>query len=445
MPGWGNWVENFEFVGESQCPIVRKSQMMGLKSAEAAQKFSGCCYLDMSTWPEFIKSAEAVQPDEAAIEAVVAVFRDKLKATVPLQAEGISEDSLNRQLQSADDHVMALARRTLRNVEAAAVARRMQSTPGSALPAGVSSPASAKALANALAPSKVVDVVDLLQKQGLTGLSYHLQADQSLFDTLVAHTEEAKRAGRSPFAFVDLTSKECLPLWIPVDSVGGRFAIRDEEDIALTSSSPISNLGDLSKALKGATSAPRFFRSVQQWTAAYWRWAVAAISAEHWQMAQALAHQDVILQLAEQERLKSKPPYAAFLYDEMARRQWARRAEKRDPTFDLKAEAHKLDKDLLEVVHQRLASVLQQAGIDGLSRVPQDQAALSQQLASAEAATRKAEQVQKSLAEARRQLLDKSSDASKQPEQSRREIKTQKWFDKKQARIQQQRAKKSNI
>lgn len=85
-------------------------------------------------------------------------------------------------------------------------------------------------------------------------------------------------------------------------------------------------------------------------------------------MAQASAHQDVILQLAEQERLKSKPPYAAFLYDEMARRQWARRAEKRDPTCDLKSESHKIDKDLLEVVQQRLASVLQQAGIESRAR-----------------------------------------------------------------------------
>lgn len=139
----------------------------------------------MSTWPEFIKSAEAVQPDEAAIEAVAAIFRDKLKATAPLQAEGISEHSLNRQLQSADDHVMALARRTLRNVEAAAVARCSPHLV-SALPATVSGAASAKALANALAPGKVVDVADLLQKEGLTGLSYHLQANQSLFDTLMA-------------------------------------------------------------------------------------------------------------------------------------------------------------------------------------------------------------------------------------------------------------------
>eukprot|EP00435_Cladocopium_sp_Y103_P039301 s772_g10.t1 len=363
----------------------------------------------MASWPDFIKAAETVEPEGAVIDAVASIFKDKLKATVPVQAEGISEEALNAVISDVDPPVMALARRTLRNVEAAAVARRTQATSTSLLNAATGS--SAKLLANALSPSKTVDVADKLKTHHLQDLGYHLQADQSLFDLLVAHTEEAKRASRTPFAFVDLTSKECLPLWIPLDSVGGRFAVRDEEDVALTSSSPISNLGDLSKALKGATSAPRFFRSVQQWSAAFWRWATAAISAEHWQMAQALAHHDIILQLAEQERLKSKPPYAAFLYDEMLRRQWSRRAEKRDPTFDLKSEAQKLDKDLLEVVHQRLATVLRQAGIESQA-AGRDQAVLSQQMASAEAAQKKAEQVQKSLAEAQRNILAKAQATS---------------------------------
>ena len=52
--------------------------------------------------------------------------------------------------------------------------------------------------------------------------------------------------------------------------------------------------------------------------------------------------------------------------------------------------------------------------------------------------------MEKRLAEARRQLLDKSADASK-PEPSRKQIKTQKWWDKKQDRTQQQKAKKPNI
>ena len=86
---------------------------------------------------------------------------------------------------------------------------------------------------------------------------------------------------------------------------------------------------------------------------------------------QSLARQDVILQLAEQDRLKSKPPYAAFLYDdEMPEGQ-------RNVIPPLTSSPRR-------AVHQQLASVLQQAGVDGLSRVPQDQAALSQQLASPE-------------------------------------------------------------
>ena len=101
------------------------------------------------------------------------------------------------------------------------------------------------ALASAIAPSKRADVADLLAKNQLQGLGFHFQADQSLYNTLVAHTEEAKCQQREPFAFVDHTGKECLPLWVPSDSVGGRFAIRDEENFNLTGHSPIPNVSSL--------------------------------------------------------------------------------------------------------------------------------------------------------------------------------------------------------
>ena len=120
----------------------------------------------MASWADFIKSVEVVPPDEAAIATVAAIFTDKLKAAIPVQAEGISEAELNEQLQAVDVHVIALARRTLRNVEAAAVARRAQTVPllsGQSVVA-----ASAKTLATALAPSRTVDVADLLTKHNLT-------------------------------------------------------------------------------------------------------------------------------------------------------------------------------------------------------------------------------------------------------------------------------------
>lgn len=109
----------------------------------------------MARWADFIKSVEVVPLDEAAIAAVAAIFTDKLKAAVPVQAEGISEAELNEQLQAVDAHMIALARRTLRNVEAAAVARRAQNVP---LLSGQSAvTASAQTLATTLAPSRAVD------------------------------------------------------------------------------------------------------------------------------------------------------------------------------------------------------------------------------------------------------------------------------------------------
>jgi hypothetical protein len=53
----------------------------------------------------------------------------------------------------------------------------------------------------------------------------------------------------------------------------------------------------------------------------------------------------------------------AFLYDDLLRRQWARRADKRDPSLDITAESQKIDKDMLELARQRLSQVLQEVGL----------------------------------------------------------------------------------
>ncbi|CAE7673108.1 YRB2 [Symbiodinium necroappetens] len=320
--------------------------------------------------------------------------------------------------------------------------------------AGVS--ASARALAAAMSPLKTADAQDLLRKDHLPGLQFHLQPDQALFDVLQAHTDEARKNGRTPFHFVDLTAKDTLPLWVPSDGVGGKFSLREEEELSLASNSPIGNLGDLTRVLKSATSTTRFFRSVPQWTAAFWRWAVAAISAQHITLAQVLAHQDVVLSICEQERLRSRPPYAGFLYDEMARRQWARRAEKKDPSFDLTAETQKVDKDLKEVVMQRLGTVLRLAELEydavataSGSRAGEQQ--LSQQLAAAAAAQRKADAVTKSLASAQKDILAKAAAAAAKPNESdetgekqltNKQRKAKNWFLKQKERREQQWNKK---
>ena len=237
-------------------------------------------------------------------------------------------------------------------------------------------------------------------------------------------------------------------------------SLRDEEEFSLASTSPIGSLGDLTRALKGATATPRFFRSVSQWTAAFWRWAVAAVAAQHITMPQVIAHQDVVLQICEQERLRSRPPYAGFLYDEMARKQWARRTEKKDPSFNLDAETQKLDKDLRELVTQRLGAVMRITEVEG--SVPSSAGStiderLSQQLAAAEAAQKKAAAVTKSLTAAQRNIIDKAVVASSAdgapkiaaPEEEKqmtgKQLKAHKWFLKQKERGQQQQIKKKHF
>ena len=290
----------------------------------------------MASWEDFISQAEQSTPPPDIRDRVVKVCKDTFNAASPWDAEGLAEEGLSAELSDSPP-ALALARRTLRNVEAAAKARRVQVAQTMSLTSAAGVSASAKALAAAMAPMKTTDAQDLLRKAHLDGLPFYLQPDQALFDLLQAHTDEARKNGRTPFLFVDIAAKDALPLWVPSDNVGGKFSLRDEE-LSLTSTSPIGSLGDLTRALTSATSTPRFFRSVPQWTAAFWRWAVAAVAAQHITLPQVLAHQDVVLQICEQERLRSRPPYAGFLYDEMARKQWSRRAEKKDPSFDLGSE-----------------------------------------------------------------------------------------------------------
>ena len=97
-------------------------------------------------WTDFIKSVEAVEPAEDVISKVAEVFVDKLSAQVPLQAEGIPDDVLDGKLAGQPPPVVALARRTLRNVEAAAVARRAQASQGGALFFASTAAANAKRL-----------------------------------------------------------------------------------------------------------------------------------------------------------------------------------------------------------------------------------------------------------------------------------------------------------
>eukprot|EP00971_Amphidinium_carterae_P055091 1085579-Amphidinium_carterae.1 len=55
---------------------------------------------------------------------------------------------------------------------------------------------------------KQVNVKERLAKDNLEALPFHLLPDQSVWQQLEAENMAAKTAGRQPFSYVDLTSKE---------------------------------------------------------------------------------------------------------------------------------------------------------------------------------------------------------------------------------------------
>eukprot|EP00438_Fugacium_kawagutii_P029513 Skav222739 [mRNA] locus=scaffold2390:473992:475065:+ [translate_table: standard] len=308
----------------------------------------------MASWADFLKKVEDPSPGEAVVTATISWFTDKLKIDSPALAEGYTEQMLEGQLPT-ELPVQACVRRVLRAIDAVSQARRAQQAVGAT--------SSAQSLAKLFVPSKAADVASLLSKAQLANVSFSLQAEQSLWNSMHQHTEECKASGKTPFLYVDLTSKESLPMWLTPDVIGGKFQLHDEGEWPLRGHIPISSLQDLGKALKSATASPRFFRTVSQWNGAFLRYAIVAVATGQLSWPAVLAHVDNVLQLAEQERMKGNRPFLAFLYEELLRKNWARRAEKGDPSLDIPCESQKIDKDLLDIAKHRMAEVMKEAGL----------------------------------------------------------------------------------
>ena len=361
-----------------------------------------------TSWEELISSTtEAAKPPEDVLQAAVKFLTDVAKLPDPNAASGVTEADVDKCTLPELLPAAALIRRLVRHIEALDKARMAQATAKTAL---------ANVLASALAPAKAPDVADMLQKCGLSKLGFHVQADQSLYVALQLASEEAKAQSRTPFTYVDFTSKEVLPLWLPADS--GKFTLRDDDESRLAGHHAIGSLSDLSKALKGATASPRFFRNVQQWVAAFVRYATTAVATGQMTWPVVFGHLDVVLQ----EKIKGRAAYLAFLYDDLVRRQWARRAEKRDPSLDILAESQKVDKDMLELARQRVSSWLL------LSKL-----------------RRGLKQPVRSWAKFRRsswQKLQRQQEADSQETLPRGSVRTMNWFSKQANRRQQQQDKR---
>ena len=243
-------------------------------------------------------------------------------------------------------------------------------------------------------PKKAVDISLLLGAAGVQGTPQIGLAPAAVFERLAEAADTAKRNGKTPYTFVELTSRDILPEWIHPEAVGGKLPVPCEnEDLAT------GTLAQVATALKAATTAPRFFRTYQQWLGAWNRYGVAAISTKHMCIVSVLGHAQTIARISEERRgVEHHHVALSVQYDELRRRNWEARAARGDPDLNIRRESWAIDRELLDLAKARLETVVLNAGMATRRKESQSpssqvtsESALAKQAAAIEAATKKAE------------------------------------------------------
>ena len=159
----------------------------------------------------------------------------------PSAVDGVSDQDVDDNSPPKELVVKAFVKRTLRNINAAQQAKRAKvAGPGGSESSGSplaplqynadlglaqlgseSALAVARSLTNGV---RSIDVLSKLSSSSLAGLPFHLQVDAAVWHLLDSETTAAAACNppRKPFAYIDLTSKDVLPMWIAPDAVGGR-------------------------------------------------------------------------------------------------------------------------------------------------------------------------------------------------------------------------------
>jgi hypothetical protein len=401
-----------------------------------------------SAWTTFLLAVDDSPPKSNVIEGVSSWLVER-GITDPRMLEGVSEADIDTNNPPSDLLTKAFLKRALRCVEVAQQAKRQKtlnpaersptvgvfSDPGagdvaSRLLGVVGGDASALALAHSLAGgSKALDISQRIENSPLAGLPFHMQAEAKIWQQL--ETETVAAAASSPprvaFTYVDLTSKEVLPLWLSPDAIGGKLTMSGESDWCVDANASLKTLGQLGAALSSATQTPKFFRSLSQWSATFMRYAAVAIVFNQWTLPAVLTYMNLIYQIVEEEMSSGNSAFLAILYDDLLRRDFSKRAERRDPTFVLADEVQRVNKQIMQAARTRLGTVLETAGITRVKTDPAATAfgassassaslgqmaaesALAKQNAAANALRVKAEQASRTLAAQQRDLDARTS------------------------------------
>jgi hypothetical protein len=195
------------------------------------------------------------------------------------------------------------------------------------------------------AGAEEIDVAKNLKDANMSTLPYHLQCDKAVWKILDAENKAAKAAGRKAFAYVDLTAKEVLPIWLPQDAIGGKSLFGSDWQPSDAAASSLAELGD---ALQAASSQRKIFRSISQWLGAFIKYAATAIPMKQMSNAGAFAYMNVVMKIHEEEKDANGAALVSVIYDDVFRKMIARQAEAKDPGLDFDAEFSTVDKNILE-------------------------------------------------------------------------------------------------
>ena len=252
-----------------------------------------------------------------------------------------------------------------------------------------------------------VDVAMQLRNAKMTKLPYHMQCDRLVWKILEAENKAAATTSRTAYAYVDLTAKEVLPIWLPQDAIGGKSMFGSDW---IQADSSASTLAELGQALQAATSQHKIFRSYPQWNAAFMKYAAAAIPMNQMTTARLVAYVNVIAKIHEDEKCIQGSPLVAVLYDDVFRKTIARRAEAKDPELDLDDAFSTTDKHILEACKMRVDTVARATpGVSG-SAISSQGNELDRQTAAAEIAAKKAEAAVRALNQASQRFENREDD-----------------------------------
>ena len=252
-------------------------------------------------------------------------------------------------------------------------------------------------------------VATLVGKAGLESTSDHFCPDEETFVAIVLDGKAAKKAGRKAFTFIELTHTAILPDWLPPEAVGGKTIVPGEECLQ----GYTGNLSQLGSAIKALTRAPRCFRNMSQCTAAFLRYAIAAIAAEQLSWPWVSMHLQMVVRLSLEE-----PTMIAIIYDDLFRKSLSRRAANCDPTLDIEKSVLAKDLELLERAKAKVKLVTKAAGLQQSTSQGDSAPGLKAALGDAEAAISKqvamAQQVQRSAESATQRLQNQKNAQNKQ-------------------------------